>query len=164
MSASETITKLNRRLQVKIRAATNEAAKEVIQVVIDVIKIRTRLEGKGWKGVALKDLADSTVSQRSRYKKRLSKDTTPATSNLTATGQLLDALTGKSLGGKVTIFIKNNKRRKELSGTRPTLTNEQVREYVEKEREFLVLSNQDKKEVIEVATEIIRQNIRDLLK
>lgn len=163
MSASDTIAKLNRKLQVKIRAATTQAAREVIQVVIDVIKIRVRLEGEGKKG-SLKELKESTIKYRERYSKRLHPDTEPSKSNLTATGQMLDALTGKASGNKVTVFIKNNKRKKELSGSRSGLTNEQVRSYVEKEREFLVLSEQDKREVIEVAVEIIRQSIKDLLK
>jgi hypothetical protein len=166
MSASDTIAKLNRRLQVKIRVATREAAKEIIQIVIDVIKIRTRLEGEG-KGKAFDILEESTKAYRKKYESRLHPDTTPEKSNVTATGQMLDALTGKTSGSKVTIFIKNTKRKRELSGSRSTLTNEQVRRYVEEEgkkREFLFLSDQDEKEVIEVATEIIRQNIRNLLK
>lgn len=168
MSASETISKLNRKLQVKIRAATTQAAREVIQVVIDVIKIRTRFEGQGKSGASLRELKDSTIKYRERYSKRLHTDTSPSTSNLTATGQLLNAMSGKSSGNKVTIFIKNNKRRKELSGTKPSLTNEEVRKWVEDpsagNREFLALTEEDKKEVIEVAVEIIRQSIKDLLK
>jgi len=112
LSAAETINKLNRKLQVKVRVATREAAKEVIQVVIDVIRLRTRMEGDFKQGKV--KLEPSTVKYRERYEKRLHPDTTPSTSNLTATGQLLDALSGKSSGDKVTIFIKKNKRRKEL--------------------------------------------------
>jgi len=163
MSASDTIAKLNRKLQVKIRVATREAAKEIIQVVIDVIKIKARFEGEGKSG-SFDELEETTVKYRQRYAKNLHPDTEPSKSNITATGQMLDALTGKSSGSKVTVFIKNNKRKKELSGARSTLTNEQVRSHVEKVREFLVLSEQDKKEVIDVATEIIRQSIKDLLK
>lgn len=163
MSASESIAKLNRQLQVKIRAATRKAAKEIIQVVIDVIKIKARFEGEGKSG-SFDELKDTTVKYRQRYAKNLHPDTEASKSNITATGQMLDALTGKSSGSKVTVFIKNNKRKKELSGARSTLTNEQVRSHVEKVREFLVLSEQDKKEVIDVATEIIRQSIKDLLK
>jgi hypothetical protein len=163
MSASDTIAKLNRKLQVKIRVATREASKEIIALVIELIKIRTRFESTGKDG-ALKELKESTIKFRERYSKRLHPDTAPPTSNVTATGQMLDALTGKASGSKVTIFIKNNKRRKELSGSRSTLTNEQVRKYVENEREFLVLRDDEKNQIIEVATEIIRQNIRNLLK
>ena len=163
MSAAETINKLNRKLQVKVRVATREAAKEVIQVVIDIIRLKARLEGEGKSG-KFKELAESTIKYRERYERRLHPDTTPSTSNLTATGQLLDALSGKSSGDKVTIFIKKNKRRKELSGSKSGITNDEVRAFVEKEREFLYLSEQDKKEVIEVAVGIIRDKLRSLLK
>jgi hypothetical protein len=163
LSAAETIAKLNRKLQVKIKVATRLAVKEVIQIVIDIIKVRVRLEGEGKSG-SFKELKESTIKYRERYAARLHPDTSPSTSNVTATGQMLDALSGKSSGNKVTIFIKDNKRRRELSGSKSKITNNQVRSYVEKEREFLVLSEQDKREVIEVAVEIIRQSIRDLLK
>jgi hypothetical protein len=163
MSAKASIEKIKRKTAVATRIATREAAKEIIQVVIDVIKIRARLEGEGGKG-KFKKLEPSTIAIRERYERNLSKDTTPETSNLTATGQLLDAITGKSVGGKVTITVKKTKRKRELSGSRSGLTNEQVRSYVENEREFLTLNEQDKDEVIKVATEIVKEKLRDLLK
>lgn len=161
MSAANTISKINRRLQVRLKVALREAAKEVIQVVIDVIKLRTQQEGQG-KGGKFDALKESTIKYRERYASRLSKDTDPRTSNVTATGQMIDAITGKSSGNKVEIFIKNTKRRKELSGGKSGLTNNQVREYVEKQREFLVLTDQERKEAIDVATQIIVEKLRTL--
>lgn len=129
----------------------------------EVIKLRTRQEGIGTKG-KLKDLADSTQLFRARNSKRLSQDTSPSTSNLTATGQLLDSVKGEAQGDRVKISLKG-KRKKELSGNKSQLSNDQVGEYVrEGGREFLKLSPEEKQEAIDLATQIINEEISAALK
>lgn len=162
MSASEKIDKIRRKYAGKIRIAQQKAAKQLAISVVDWIKIRTRLEGEGVSG-PLKNLKPSTIRHRTKYSSKLHQDTDTSRSNLTATGQLLDALRGRAGGGKVTIDIKPNKRKKELDGDSSGLTNEQVRKFVEDNgREFLKLSDQERDEVIELASQIIKEELRSL--
>jgi hypothetical protein len=129
----------------------------------EVIKLRTRQEGIGTNG-KLKDLAQSTQLFRARNSKRLNQDTSPTKSNLTATGQLLDSINGEAQGDKVKISLKG-KRKKELGGNKSQLSNDQVGEYVrEGGREFLKLSPEEKQEAIDLATQIINEEIKAALK
>lgn len=180
---SKKLELLKKKLAVKIKLAQVKAAKALAEVIPDVIKLRTRQEGEGVSG-KLKPLSDSYIAQRKGdvafatigkgderkvipYKPSkapdLHPDTTPETSNLTATGQLIDAVQGKSAGSKVTIDIKKGKRKGELSGGKSTLSNQQVRKYVEDNgREFLELSKQERIEAEEFAKEIILKEIKEV--
>lgn len=161
--ASERLKLIKAKIQVKLKAAQRKAAKELAQAIPEVIKIRTRLEGQGADGRPLADLEDSTIATRSRYSQNLHPDTTPGTSNLTATGQMLDAVTGKSSGTKVTIEVRNNRRRRELSGARSDKTNKEVQRHVEKAgREFLELSRAERVEAEELAAQIIKEELSDI--
>lgn len=129
----------------------------------EVIKFRTRQEGLGTKG-QLDGLSNSYISHREKYSKNLHPDTSPGTSNLTATGQLIDSVTGKAVGDKVEIFLKG-KRKKSLTGSKSQLSNDQVGAYVrEQGREFLKLSSEEKQEAIDLATQIINEEIKDALR
>lgn len=55
----------------------------------------------------LKPLAQSTVERRKRLK--LHGSTTPETSNLTETGQMLRALVGRARNGRATLIIQGTK-------------------------------------------------------
>jgi hypothetical protein len=161
---SKQIDLLKKKLQVQLRLAQAKAAKALAETIPEVIKLRTRQEGEGVSG-SLKDLEDSTIKYRERYSDNLHPDTGPRTSNLTGTGQLIDAIQGKSFGSKVKIDIKSGKRKGELSGGRSKKTNKEVRKYVEDAgREFLELSNAERKEAEELAKDIILEQIRDVIK
>lgn len=161
---SKQLELLKKKLQVKIKLAQAKAAKALAESIPEVIKLRTRQEGEGVSG-PLKDLADSTIKYRERYSDNLHPDTSPRTSNLTGTGQLIDAIQGKSAGSKVKIDIKGGKRKGELSGGRSKKTNKEVRKYVEDAgREFLELSKVERQEAEELAKEIILEEIRSVIK
>ena len=88
----------------------------------DQVRRRTQL-GRGVnpatkKTFRLAPLKDTTVDYRERYASRLSKKTTVGRSNITATGQLLKAITGYFSKNKIVIFFQENRRRT-LSGSGP---------------------------------------------
>lgn len=162
MNPDKQIEAIRKRYSGRVRIATQKAAREMALYIVEVVKARTRFLGEGTAG-KLKPLKQSTKKNRERYKENLSQDTSPGESNLTGTGQLLDALRGRAGAGKVTVDIKPGKRKGELSGGRSTLSNQEVRKYVEEDREFLKLSEQEKKDATELATQIIKEQLRGLL-
>jgi hypothetical protein len=163
-NADKVLGALKKKISGRIRIAQQKVARELAPVIVDVVRLRTREEGIGTDG-PLKKLEDSTIETRERYSSNLHPDTSPSKSNLTATGQLLDALRGIASQGKVTVDIKPTSRKAELSGkkSKKTLTNNDVREYVEDNgREFLKLSDAENKEVRELATELMQEQFKDL--
>lgn len=161
---SKQLELLKKKLQVQIRLAQVKAAKALAEAIPEVIKLRTRQEGEGVNG-KLKDLEDSTIKYRERYSDNLHPDTSPKTSNLTGTGQLIDAIQGKSAGSKVKIEIKGGKRKGELSGGKSKKSNKEVRKYVEDAgREFLELSKAERQEAKELAADIIKEELRSVIK
>lgn len=99
---------------------------------VDTLVRRTQVDGKGVKNHGgnlkkLKSLEPSTIKRRQRFR-QLSGKTSPATSNLTMTGKLIDSISFKVLRtNKVQIFLK---------GTR----NKKIGSYVSNVRPFLHLS------------------------
>lgn len=181
MSASSKIGAIKRKYQVKIKIAQREAAKDIAQVIVDFIKLRTQEEGQGTKG-ALKPLSESYIEQRKgnlaffttpdgrkvpytpKKKPKLSSKTSPEKSNATATGQMIDALKGFSKGNIATVIVKDSTRRKELIGGKSGLTNDEVREFYEANgREFLKLSESEKSDLVDEATRLIKARLKDLL-
>jgi len=184
MEPSEKIKSIKIKYRIAQREAVKKAAEELAQIIPEIIRLRTRQEGQGTNG-QLKELSESYIKQRAGeiafytigkgsdrkvipYKPSsapdLHPDTTPSKSNLTATGQLLDSITGKRAGDRVNISLKG-KRKKELSGAKSKLTNDEVGKYVrENGREFLKLSVDEKQEAIDLATQIILEQIKDALK
>jgi hypothetical protein len=159
---SKKLELLNKQIQVKTKLAQVKAARELSQVIPELVKLRTRQASEGVDG-PLNALEDSTIKYRERYQDNLHPDTSPITSNLTGTGQLIDAIQGKSAGSKVTIDIKKGKRKGELSGGKSKLSNQQVRKHVEDNgREFLELSKQERIEAEEFAKEIILKEIKEV--
>jgi hypothetical protein len=157
------LSDLKKKLKTKIRLATIKAAREVAAVLPELIRLRTRQAGEGPDG-ALKGLADNTKKYRDRYKDNLHPDTTPDTSNLTATGQLLDSIQGRNVAERVIVEPKG-KRFGELSGGRSKKTNKQVAKAVEDNgRVFLEMSEEEKKSVEDLATQIIKDEINSVIK
>lgn len=180
MSASSKIGAIKRKYQVKIRIAQREAAKEIAQIIVLFIKMRTQGEGDGTNG-KLKELSESYIEQRKgnlafftkdgkkipykpTKKPKLSGKTSPEKSNATATGQMIDALKGFSKGNTATVIVKDSSRRKELMGGESGLNNNEVREFFESNgREFLKLSESEKSDLVDEATRIIKARLKDLL-
>lgn len=110
----------------KINAALNDLTKKpaltpLATGLADTIRRRTRL-GSGVevlfaKKTALAKLAASTIVGRKRKKKAgtLSDKTSPTKSNLTETGQMLDALEGRAMNQLIEIGLKGD-RNKKLAG------------------------------------------------
>lgn len=178
MTPEEKIAEIKKKYGGRVRIAMTRAAKKIGQAIVDTIIIRTRLEGQGTNGKLAK-LSPSYIKQRKgelsfftknkivvpyapKKEPRLHPDTSPETSNLTATGQLLDALKFTSGGTKVKVFIKKTKRKKEFNGSKSGLTNDEVRAYVEKDREFLKLSPEEKEDVTRLAIDLIEEELRSL--
>lgn len=138
------------------QASRPERMKEYAVFLADEIKLRTRL-GYGVDKFEdnkkkLKPLAKSTIKQRQarRDKGKLSNQTDPRFSNLTQTGQLLDALDGRATSlGKAEVYLKDSR-----SGE--TLTNTELAKYQEeKKRIFMNVSKQEVKRL----TDKIRKDL-----
>lgn len=159
---AESFAKTKGKIAIAKRIAIREAAKQLLKIIPELIKYRTR-SGASATG-SLKSLAESTKEYRKRYSSNLSSETSPGESNLTATGQLLDAIIGKATDNGLTFTINRKKRKGELSGGKSDLTNEEVRKYVEQSREFLLMGKEDLKEAIELASDIIKEEYRKAFK
>jgi type II secretory pathway pseudopilin PulG len=155
---------IQKKIERAVFQAQKKAARELIQVIIDAIRTRTRLLKELASGKQIPANDDSTIKARERYSKRLDADTTPSTSNATATGQMLNSMKGKANGTKITIDLKSG-RRKELSGAKSTLTNSEVNKYYEEKKgEWFALSDAERTEAIDYAAEIIKEEIKNVLK
>lgn len=166
MKASAALRLQQKKIKNAVFQAQKKAARELVQVLIDVIRTRTRLLGEFADGtkIASKELSNKYIQARKRYSNRLDPDTTPETSNATATGQMLNSMKGKAVGTKITIDLKTG-RRKELDGRKSNLTNSQVNEYYEKQKgEWFNLQDSEINELIDYATESIKEEIKKVLK
>ena len=171
MKASASLRLQQRKIKNAVFQAQKKAARELVQVLIDVIRTRTRLLGELVDGKPIPGNEESTIKYRERYSKNLDSDTTPQKSNATATGQLLNSMKGKAVGTKITIDLKTGRRR-ELSGSKSKLTNTEVNEYYEnrdlkygpKKREWFGLQDNEINELIDYATDLIKEEIKKVLK
>lgn len=146
------------------KAVSASLDQELANAVADQVRKRSQLgfgvDDNG-KQVKFKPLAESTRQQRrgdiafftdSRGNvipytpdtpPRLSSKTTPAKSNLTNTGEMLESLTGKVKDNQILVNVEGI--RKDGSG----LTNKEVKDFVEDQGfQFLGLTNGEKKELI----------------
>jgi len=138
------------------------AARELAKLIPTMVRERTR-KGLGLLG-SLDGLSDSYIKFRTRVRSRLSKETSPGMSNLTATGQLLNAIIGEARGTLIRVFISDKPRRRELNPS-ANATNKEIRGYVESQgREFLGLTANERKEVERIAAETIKMEIRRVFK
>lgn len=163
MTATKDLKKIKEKYAANATKAQNLAAKELALAIVEVIRLRTREEKKGTKG-NLKKLKPSTIKFRERHQGNLHPDTTPSTSNLTASGQLLDAIQGYAQGRFAKVNMKLGKRKPGIDGRKSDLTNEDLRKYVEETREFLALSAREKKEAQALAAQLFEENFKSLLK
>ena len=150
------------RLERAIFQGQLRAARDLAKFIPAMIRERTR-NGLGLLG-SLDGLSTSYVKFRERVKARLSKETSPNKSNLTATGQLLDAIIGEATGTIVKIFISPKPRKKELNPS-ANATNREIRKYVEEGgREFLGLTANERRVIEKEAAEVIKTEIRKAFK
>lgn len=150
------------RLERAILQGQLRAARELAKFIPAMIRERTR-SGQGLLG-SLDGLSTSYVKFRERVKARLSKETSPSKSNLTATGQLLNAIIGEATGTVVKIFISPKPRKKELNPS-ANASNRDIRKYVEEGgREFLGLTANERRVIEEEAAEVIKTEIRKAFK
>lgn len=155
---------IQKKIERAVFQAQKKAARELIQVIIDAIRTRTRLLRELASGKSIPKNEESTIKQRERHAKNLDADTSPSTSNATATGQMLNSMKGKASGTKITIDLRSG-RRKELSGSRPTQTNTEVNKYYEEKKgEWFALSGAERAEAIDYAAEIIKEEIKKVSK
>jgi hypothetical protein len=132
---SEFIKKLNNIAQ---EATSKELLKPIAEETVSEVKTRIRagygVEDDGSNKSKFKPLKDST--KKSRKKSKLAGGTTPAKSNLTHTGELVDSIEADVTDAKITL---------ELKGER----NQKVASYVSGDRPFLHLSKQEIQRFIE---------------
>lgn len=137
------------------RRVTDPIAKEVREVMYNRIKSgfgvasdrTTRSIGR-----RLDPLSESYKRQRRRTGVPGDRGT-PNRSNLTYSGQMLDALTGRGLSGAIEIFIKDTRRR---GGQ----TNKQVAGYASEDRPFLSFTKKEAKFVDSSVRRAILDRIR----
>lgn len=131
------------------------------------IKKRTRLGygvRRGGQQKPLAVLSDPYVEFRRKHKSELFEDTQPKRSNLTATGQLLNAITGKGSTARIEISLTPDGRSKGLGGVKPKdLTNSKLLGYVEKLRRFFALTNPEKNRFVREVKLILKTGIKNAI-
>lgn len=170
MAASDKLKQLRNKIIKTQAKRITEITKKSAAFTMEMVIERTK-SGMGTNG-KLKALSGNYIGFRRRWESFLAEDTSPAKSNLTATGQLLDALYFRAvkdkfiikintknryegLGGEATIDVNVTKKKKEA---RSKLTNEEVRKFVEDAgREFLSLNDQEKEKLIKYTKNLLRE-------
>ena len=101
----------------------------------------------------LKGLSKNYMKRRRKV--RLGKFGGPRKSNLTLTGQMLEALKYKLEGLGVKVFIDNSNRN-------DGKTNDEIADYVRKERPFLALTDKEQKTIFKTVSGMVRSVLRKL--
>ncbi len=168
--ASKNLTTIDRLRKiladVGINPLTASACKELAIKVADRVKKRTRL-GYGvsdsGERIKLDSLSPRYIETREDYSENLSAATRARRSNLTATGQMLDAIEGKGAPSKVIIEIAG-RRTGELTGGRSRATNAEVARYVQEQgRTFFALTTSEKKAFAREVKQLILETVRKRL-
>ena len=146
------------------KAKKSEILRLAKKLVVEVIKKRSRA-GRSQVGGDFDALSDKYMETRRRYKKNLSKHTSPSKSNVTATGQMIDAIFAAiDSSGRVSVDVKDTKRKKELTGKRGRLTNQAVAALVETNgRLFLGLTEEEEEVWVDALTEELSKYVREEL-
>lgn len=167
-SPSSSIIKFQKEYKQVVRRARMKALRELVLIIPDFIKSRTR-EGIGLNSKtgnslkALDELSDGYKKFRRKHQSKLSKVTSPDESNLTATGQMLNAIVAKIVDDAIKVTIQGDRNR-ELSGSGSSMSNNQVREYVEKKRPFFELAKSEREYLFKIALQIIKDEISKAIK
>lgn len=169
-----------KRVEVQTREAFNKVIAnkklldEVGQTVVDDIKFQTRRGQSIPTGSRLKPLSKRWVETRGQIGEATDTQETfsPKRSNLTLTGQLLDSLTWRIVGkGLIETLFKGEKRRpyfikpKTKKGVRKIeskISNEQLAEFVQKDRPFVGVRDQVVKRIRLIVISYLRRSSRVL--
>jgi hypothetical protein len=152
--------KLNE-LEAKINQTIRQAGSKEVMLILakkakEVLYLRVK-SGKGIGKQQLKPLSNSYKKQRSKLS--LGDKGTANKSNLTLTGQMLDAISYEVAKDYFKLYIKASSRyAAKPSWKTPVANNKQVAEYVSKERPFFELAD-DEKLIIEREFNSIIKNI-----
>ena len=92
---------------------------------------------------------------RKRYQSNLSSNTGVNTSNLTATGKMLESLEARRISGGRLEVDTDDKTRSDLTGNGKSYSNKKIREFVEVKRPFLGLLDFE----VEKARRVVRKEI-----
>lgn len=156
--------------------------KVIGQFALDAIKIRTRLgygvDSPGAKRKRLKRLSNSYIDYRrgrvrfyrtakskklvawkGKFKVPLSELTKPSKSNLTYSGQLIDSLKFR-LSGRRSVEIGPTGSRTKVRPGEKSRTNQQVSKYVQKDRPYLNLSNNELRQITQLAQDMITKRVK----
>lgn len=137
---------------------------QIADKLVKEIQKRTRA-GEDGEGERFPSHSKSYIDTRRRYKKNLSKHTSVTKSNLTATGQLVDAIYSYlTADGRIIFDVLDKKRGRELSGGKGRLTNQALAAILEtKGRLFLNLTNEQEDQFVKEIGDEIAQFINDQL-
>lgn len=102
------------------------------------------------------------VEMRERNKSSLGDLAKPKTSNATATGQMLKAMTYQMKSNGFLLFVQNTTRSKELSGASPKLTNKEVAKYYSIKRDVFAFSEPELQRIIRKAKSDLLKIVRRL--
>lgn len=172
----EVLDQIDKIKREKLSAADS---KKISREIAKQIVKRTRL-GKGVKNgriINLKKLSDSYIQTRKgkvrfwkdkegRVRKGkgnkddvfLSNKTRPSKSNLTATGQLLDAIEGDGRRNQLKVTI-NDLRLFDLFGKPAKIGNNELVDFVEKARPFFALSNSEVNQFVRKIRQLILKKL-----
>jgi hypothetical protein len=114
LKPEDQIKKFKEKYDLVIKKAVKEVTKETGTFAFDLLLNRTKA-GFGTSG-SLKNLSPKYIEFRRKWQSFLADDTDPDTSNLTATGQLLDALFLTVVGSKFFIRVNSKNRSEGLGG------------------------------------------------
>lgn len=162
MAAKKDIARIQKKIDRAIKKEFQaKQAKTYGQLAVKTIVDRTR-KGKGLNGDKLQKLdrlSDSYIETRKRYRKNLSKTTSPRKSNLTATGQMLRSLTFRSKNRKIELFFKG-RRRRELTGKGSGRRNVDVASFANLFRPFFGLTKRESNSIAKVLAKNVSTAIR----
>jgi hypothetical protein len=156
-----------RRLSKQLRdLAKDQAIRDAVGAdAVRIIKGRTRL-GRGVSdqggSIRLAPLSPSYKRFRKLYASKLGEFGSVNKSNLTMTGQMLNAIKHRrGVTGSIVIYVNKRTRRNPFSKKAKKLTNAQVAEYVaENGRPFLGLDRQESKIIQGLWLTLVREKIR----
>lgn len=148
-------------------AITPQQSKVIGDDAAKQIRKRTRLgygvDGSG-KQTRLAPLSEGYKEFRESNSDDLSQATRPARSNLTGTGQMLDAMQGVGKRGKIEVEI-SGQRRGEVGGRRSKLSNATLARYVQENgRPFFGVTTAERTGIIRQVKQVLVRALRARLK
>ena len=137
--ARETAEQIKKRTQLS-KGVSKSGKSERLKPLSELYKLQRQGRAKVWK-----DKDGNVIVARGKFEKpKLDKNTTPGRSNLTATGQLLNALRGVYKRRSIIIDFRKETRGPDFRGVKGKATNSDIVGYQEGQgRRFFDLSNSE---------------------